>query len=76
MSWTACADAALLIRNGTPPLTVFASPSLLEGTARTSAATRMKLVTPATAREEMIARGTRRDDCTTSSATSPADSKP
>jgi len=36
----------------------------------------MKLVIPAVSSDEMMARGTRRDACTTSSAMSPADSKP
>ena len=73
MNWPETLDP---MRNGTPPLTVSARPFFPAGMVSSSAATSTKLVTPAVISEQMMARGTRRDACTTSSATSPADSKP
>ncbi len=75
-SWRKALETLELIRKGTPPATVLASPFDPAGMVRMSAATSTKLVMPAVSSEEMMARGTRFEACTTSSATSPADSKP
>ena len=76
MSWMTVLETFELMRNGTPPATVFAESLRPRRDGEQQCPDQHKAGHPAVRSDEMIARGTRLDAWTTSSATSPANSNP